>query len=585
MKKSIVSFCLLLIFLFSGTDSISAKQNSQSSLEDAYAILGKMSIELKQGNQQGIKKSSGEFALFAKELPANEKYISEIKEIKNQAQKLQKQANAERMDVKQLQLTLANSARAIRAYDEVLHPIDKSKERAKLKVLLPITEKLDKAIKAKDIVNAKSAYNELNQSWTANETVVRNQSVATYGLIETNLAFMRIGFEKDPVDLGQIETGSDGFTEAVEDFITGKEQTSKKTSYELTDVVNLLEKSRTAVKDKQTDQAVEPLQEIIQIWPTVEGEVRIKDAKLYNDVENKIPSAIGKLESKNPDYEQADKIINDLRNRLKILTTSTSYTFVDAMLILLREGIEAILIVAGLAAFLKRANKGEGQKWVWSGAFAGIVASLLLAVVMVVFFANTGGAQNRELIEGIIGLAAVIMMLSIGAWLHKRSNILNWNAYFEKNMGKAIATGSLFSMASLSFLAIFREGAETVIFYIGMAPAIEMSQLVLGIGLALVILIVLGFAMIRYSSRIPLRPFFAAAAWLIYILAFKMIGASIHALQVAHIMPVHVFDIVPFVQWLGIYPTLETLLPQILLIVLILLTSLYIKHNAKAAKA
>lgn len=583
MRKMITTLTLILIFVCSGT--VYAEQEKQPNLDDGYAAIGEALMGAKQNDWNEVKQASDLFSDFANKLKENSKHKKEVQAVKKQAGLLRSQVK-NRDSWNSVKKTLMEASRSLREYDEALHPVDKEKERAKLSVLLPITEKLAHALEGKDLKNAQSAYEELNRTWTSKESIVRSDSVASYGAIETSLAFMRIGFEQKPENIEQIKSGNEDFAKAVKAFMDGTESSSaKKTTHELNDVVALLEKSEKAIDEKDAKGAVEPLQDIIRIWPSVEGEVRIKDSGLYADVENQVPAAIGKLQSENPKYKEATNITKDLANRLKLMSAHTSYNFVDAMLILLREGIEAILVVAGLVAFLKRANNGVGKKWVWGGAAAGIIASLMLAVVLVMFFANAAGAQNREVVEGVIGIAAVLMMLSIGAWLHKRSNILNWNAYFEKNMGKAIAGGSLLSMAGLSFLAIFREGAETIIFYIGMAPAIELQQLLLGIALALATLIVLGFAIIRYSSKIPLRPFFAAAAWLIYILAFKMIGASIHALQVANIMPVHVTDAVPFVQWLGIYPTVETLLPQILLIALICLTSIHLKRTAKVARA
>ncbi|WLV25584.1 FTR1 family protein [Aciduricibacillus chroicocephali] len=580
MKKILILLCI--VFTFMSVSNVAAEQGAANA-DDGYAAIGEAIMHAKQKDWSGIEDSAAQFSVFAEQIKPTDKYEKEVTSIKEKANMLEEQVE-KRNDWSKIQNTLQEASHAVRAYDEALHPVDKNKERAKLGVLLPITDRLDKALDENDLNRAKAAYDQLNKTWTANEAIVRTDSVASYGAIETNLSMMRIGFEQKPVNMAQIKTGNDGFIEAVKGFMEGKKEEKSKEKSSLNDVVKLLEQSQTSIKDEKAVNAVKPLQEIIRIWPTVEGEVRIKDPSLYNDVENKIPAAIGKLQSEKPDYNKASVIISDLHDRLKILSSNTSYNFVDAMLILLREGIEAILIVAGLIAFLKRANNGEGKRWIWGGAGAGIIASLALAVVMVIFFANAGGAQNRETLEGTIGLAAVIMMLSIGAWLHKRSNILNWNAYFERNMGKAIATGSLLSMASLSFLAIFREGAETVIFYIGMAPAIELKELLIGIGTALVILALLALVIIRFSSRIPLRPFFAIAAWLIYILAFKMVGASVHALQVAGIFSVHVADYVPFINWLGIYPTLETILPQLLLIGLILFTSIHLKRAANAAK-
>lgn len=100
-------------------------------------------------------------------------------------------------------------------------------------------------------------------------------------------------------------------------------------------------------------------------------------------------------------------------------------------------------------------------------------------------------------------------------------------------MQQAIAKGSLFSFAIISFLSVFREGAETIIFYTGITPYISTRQLVMGIVLAVIILAIFGFAIIYYSVKIPIHVFFKAATFVIYFLAFKMLGISIHALQIS----------------------------------------------------
>jgi high-affinity iron transporter len=121
----------------------------------------------------------------------------------------------------------------------------------------------------------------------------------------------------------------------------------------------------------------------------------------------------------------------------------------------------------------------------------------------------------------------------------------------------------LWSLLAVARLAVLREGGETTLFYMGMAPSIDPIQLFLGIGGALVALLILGFAMIRFSVKIPVRPFFITATALIYYLVFKFLGESIHALQIAGKVPSHGSPALWPIDWLGIYPTWETTLPQL----------------------
>ena len=110
----------------------------------------------------------------------------------------------------------------------------------------------------------------------------------------------------------------------------------------------------------------------------------------------------------------------------------------------------------------------------------------------------------------------------------------------KKRVGGAIAAGSMWSLFLLSFLAVLREGAETVVFYIGIAPAIPLLSLVAGILGAFALLVIIGFLIIRFSVRLPLHYFFLVATVLIYYLAFKIAGQSIHSLQLVGILPTHI---------------------------------------------
>ena len=113
--------------------------------------------------------------------------------------------------------------------------------------------------------------------------------------------------------------------------------------------------------------------------------------------------------------------------------------------------------------------------------------------------------------------------------------------------------GVLFPLHCISFLSIFREGAETIIFYAGMAPYMGFTQLMTGIGIAAVILVVVGFVMLRYSTKIPITPFLKGATLLIYVIAFKILGVSIHSLQVSQVLTIHTIHSFPFVEWIGLY--------------------------------
>ena len=130
------------------------------------------------------------------------------------------------------------------------------------------------------------------------------------------------------------------------------------------------------------------------------------------------------------------------------------------------------------------------------------------------------------------------------------------------------------------FLSIFREGAETIIFYVGMAPSISFGKMLVGILIAVGILSVFAFLFIRYSTKIAVRPFFKIATILIYLIAFKILGISIHALQLTDLIQTTQMPL-PILDWAGFYPTLETMLPQLLLLLIFFVTALKIEKGDK----
>jgi high-affinity iron transporter len=169
----------------------------------------------------------------------------------------------------------------------------------------------------------------------------------------------------------------------------------------------------------------------------------------------------------------------------------------------------------------------------------------------------------------------------VSYWLHSKASISGWQRYIREKTNSALAGGSLVSLAVISFLAVFREGAETVLFYFGIASAIDMRDLLIGLGLGTAGLAVIGTLILVYGVQIPMRPFFYVSSVLLYYLAFKFIGTGVHALQVAGLMtaapaPVPSFDL------LGLYPTWETLLPQVVLLTVALLVLLLPRLRAPA---
>lgn len=461
-------------------------------------------------------------------------------------------------------------------FDKEQHPVDLNAEKEKLVSRLESRfADLQVAISAKNLEQTRSAYKKMNSTWTVNEGVVRDNSTAHYGKIETAISFLRSAIETEPVDFSSVQSSFDDLKTAIDSFVKGEEVATTEGNLTLKDGIQLLEKALDGFKAGKTQEASANMKKFITIWPSIEGDVSTRNATLYTLVESETPVIMVKGNEKKY-QDQLQALINDLSQ----IDTSASYNFFDAMLILLREGVEALLIVMALVTTLKAAKMKKGLKWVYTGAVMGILASLAIAVLLQFLFPAVSSGSNREIIEGAVGIFAVLMMIMVGIWLHSKSSIKKWNDFMESQMKAVTATGSFISMFALSFLAVFREGAETILFYAGIYPRIDKASFFLGIGLAFLVLFVLALIMNKASAYFKPHRIFLILTWLIYALAFKMLGVSIHALQLTNILPSHLMNGFPSIDWAGIYPSLEVITCQLIFVVIVLIITWKNRENS-----
>ena len=471
-------------------------------------------------------------------------------------------------DITEDQLTQISLA--LLTFEKEQNPVDLDAEKEKLVSRLePRFEALDKAIASQDLEAVREAYKKMNSTWTINEAVVRDHSTAHYGQVETAISFLRSSIETEPTNFDAIQASFDDLKKAISNFVEGTEVATTSSNLTLKDGIDLLKKALTQFQAGQDSEAAATMKEFITIWPTIEGSVSTTNPSLYTKVESESPVIM--VKGKDSEYQEK---LSSLIAELSQIDTSASYNAFDAMLILLREGVEALLIVMALVTTLKAAKMRKGLKWVYGGASAGIVASLLIAYILQIAFPAVTSGTNREIIEGAVGIFAVIMMILIGIWLHSKSSVKKWNAFMESQMQTVTKTGSFLSMFALSFLAVFREGAETILFYVGILPRISSFDFVLGISLALSVLVVIAFVMNKASQFFLPHKVFFILTWMIYALAFKMTGVSIHALQLTNMIPNHLIAGIPTIDIFGIYPSWEGLAGQILFILVVFLITI-----------
>ena len=278
----------------------------------------------------------------------------------------------------------------------------------------------------------------------------------------------------------------------------------------------------------------------------------------------------------------------------KLVTSSAGQAF----LILIREGLEALLVVAAVIAYLVKSGNKRFAKWIYLGVVAGLAGSGLVAVLFTFLFGGSGPVQ--EISEGVCALIATLMLLWTSNWMLNKSSVEAWNNYIRNKTEAAVAgaqskvesgqrlgLGMIASLAMLSFLAVFREGAETVIFY---ESIYSMSQDAHGMwvgGLAAAAVLIVIFLILRFTSvKIPIGPFFLVTSIVMAALVVIFAGGGIHALIEGDLIEGTYLSSVPTNDWIGLYPYVETITAQVIAaiaVVVLFVVGFIKKHRMKLA--
>src|SRR5581483_1007363 len=250
-------------------------------------------------------------------------------------------------------------------------------------------------------------------------------------------------------------------------------------------------------------------------------------------------------------------------------TASPATNFVASLIIILREGLEAMLVVAAIAAFLIRSGRRDALSYVHLGWIAALAVGGITWLLSSTLY-SLSGAQ-RETTEGVTALIAAAVLLYAGYWLHSKSHASRWQSFIRGEVTGALSSGQLWGLALISFLAVYREAFETVLFMQALwieAGTAGRSALIGGMGIGAAGLVAAAWLIARYSAKLPLGLFFTISAFFLAALAVVFAGRGIAALQAAGKLPMNPISI-PGVPILGIYPNVQGLVLQVLLITLI----------------
>lgn len=460
-----------------------------------------------------------------------------------------------------LSLFLAAGARPVWAAGDDLHPA------------LEVVELTLQEAKEGDLAKSREAFAGWEAAWAPVEDAVREKSPELYAEIEEEEHEAAEALTAG--NLASAVTALEKLEHVLEESIAGSGAAASgdRPAVTLAQTVATLREAQSYLAAGNPERAAAEMTAFRKRWLYVEGEVKTRSAEAYRDTESDMDRAASLIIARSP---EAPAVLARMIERLEPYAASANrYGAMDAGLIILREGLEALLVIVALLAFLRKSGNGDKTGYIWAGVGVGVLASIVVGVVVQIAFQSVITPANRELVEGVAGLFAAAMLIYVSYWLHSNSSTESWQRYLKERSSAALASGSLTGLATLSFLSIFREGAETAIFFIGMAPSISMSDLLLGLGGGLLALLVIGVALFKLGLRIPMSLFFTAASILVFYLCFKFVGTGLHALQLADVLPASSSLALPESVFFGLYPTWETTLPQIVLLAAAILVAFW----------
>jgi high-affinity iron transporter len=337
-------------------------------------------------------------------------------------------------------------------------------------------------------------------------------------------------------------------------------------------VMNLLQLAVQAAQAGRQDEADDHSFDAYIAFEPLETPARARSPGMVAALERHFADFRGAIAAR--DYRTAERSMNAIEQGLPGVKemagppASGWGAFLQSLLIIIREGLEAILVIGAVVAFLVKTGHRERLRSIWIGVLLALGASAATAFVLATVLRAL--PATREVIEGATMLLAVVVLFSVSYWLISRVEAAKWQKFIREKVDAALQHGGGTALALVAFLAVYREGAETALFY--QALLNEGTDILLpllaGIAVGGVVLAVVFTLFWKYGIKIPLRPFFAVTSVLLYYMAFVFMGKGIRELQEGGVVPITVLPGWPHVDAMGIFPSKETLLAQLLLLLL-----------------
>lgn len=319
----------------------------------------------------------------------------------------------------------------------------------------------------------------------------------------------------------------------------------------------------------------------------VEPVLTARDAALMQAIESAMADLRARIGRGAPagevqaQVERVQSLFTQAEDRLRPERSSAASSFVGAFTILLREGLEALLIVIAMMAFLRKAERRDVLGYVHGGWIGALVAGAATWVVATYVIGISGA--SRELTEGFGSLFAAVILLSVGIWMHGKAQAGAWQRYIAERLTAALSRRSAWFLFGLTFLVVYREVFETILFYAALWGQGNGGAIAAGAAAAIVVLTVIAIAMLRYSRKLPIATFFRYSSVLIAVLVVVLAGKGVSALQEAGWIDVQPVALIPRVDMLGLFPTAQSVAAQLVAFATILVGFSFNRRAASRA--
>lgn len=331
-------------------------------------------------------------------------------------------------------------------------------------------------------------------------------------------------------------------------------------------------------------EGIEPVEvQLKNIDPAFVGEL---EATMFN-VRRTIEKDKG-LETLEADIDAALDMIYKAEKMLSDQKMNYSLTFLLSLSIVLREALEAFLILAIVVSLIRSTGAKKALIWLHSGWISAVALGVLgwfLSDYVLRF-----GGRNREIMEGLVSIFAVIVLVWMGFWMHSKTHAAQWTKFVKEKIGDLLHADRMLGLAAFSFMVVFREAFEVILFLQAVnIEAIDGNKSAIGLGVlaAAAIVAVIIYLFLKYTKKLPIRQLFKYSTWMMVILSIVLIGKGVHSLQESGWISMTNWSFIPRVEWLGMYPTQQSILAQILLfiIVVVVIKLNDIKNDRRQANA